>query len=130
MPLVRINLREGKSDEFRDRLSDAIHQAMVDTIKVPSADKFQIITEHRPGNLVFPDAYLEIPHEDEVIFVQIFLNAGRSIELKQSLYRALAAGVEAIGFNPKDLIVNLVEVHKEDWSFGNGVAQYVPPLQA
>ncbi|WP_136415003.1 tautomerase family protein [Herbaspirillum sp. ST 5-3] len=130
MPVVRVNLREGKNEDFRRRLSNAIHQAMVDTINVPPADKFQIITEHGPGNLAFPDSYLGIPHEDEVIFVQIFLNAGRTIELKQALYRALAAGVEAIGFNPKDLIINLVEVRKEDWSFGNGVAQYVPPLQA
>lgn len=129
MPLVRINLQDGKSEDFRRNLSEAIHAAMVETIGVPAADKFQIITEHRAGNLVFPEAYLDIAHEEEVIFVQIFLNAGRTVELKQALYRALAARVAAVGFNPKDLIINLVEVRKEDWSFGNGIAQYVPAPQ-
>jgi 4-oxalocrotonate tautomerase len=130
MPLVRINLQEGKSEEFRRRLSDAVHDAMVDAIGVPFADRFQIITEHKPGNLVFPVTYLDIPHEDEVIFLQIFLNTGRSVELKQALYRSIATRVAAVGFNPKDLIINLVEVRKEDWSFGNGVAQYVPASPA
>lgn len=126
MPLVKIDLHTGKSAEFHRKLSDAVHTAMVDTIKVPAADKFQIVTEHAAADLVFPPSYLDIPHGDDIIFIQIFLNTGRTVELKQALYKALAAGIEdAVGFNPKDLIINLVEVRKEDWSFGNGIAQYV-----
>ncbi|WP_296446414.1 tautomerase family protein [Rhodoferax sp. UBA5149] len=127
MPLVKISLHAGKNAEFHRKLSDAVHDAMVATIGVPVADKFQIISEHRAGDLVFPPLYLDIAHENDIIFIQIFLNAGRTIELKQALYRAIASGVAAaVDFNPKDLIINLVEVHKEDWSFGNGIAQYVP----
>ena len=126
MPMVKIDLHTGKSAEFHRKLSDAVHDAMVATIGVPVADKFQIITEHRAGDLIFPPLYLDIAHEADIIFIQIYLNAGRTIELKQALYRAIAVGIEsAVEFNPKDLIINLVEVHKEDWSFGNGVAQYV-----
>lgn len=127
MPLVKIDLYAGKDAKFHSKLSDAVHDAMVTTIGVPVADKFQIITEHRAGDLVFSPMYLDIAHETDIIFIQIYLNAGRTVELKQALYRAIAAGIAtALGFNPKDLIINLVEVRKEDWSFGNGVAQYVP----
>ncbi len=127
MPLVKINLHAGKDGVFHRQLSDAIHNAMVATIGVPVADKFQIVTEHRAGELVFPAEYLGISHDTDIIFIQIFLNAGRSVELKQALYRSITSGIaDAVGFDPKDLIINLVEVHKEDWSFGNGVAQYVP----
>lgn len=126
MPMVKIYLHTGKSAEFHRKLSDAVHDAMVTTIGVPVADKFQIITEHRTGDLIFPPLYLDIAHEADIIFIQIYLNVGRTIERKQALYRAIAAGVESVlEFNPKDLIINLVEVRKEDWSFGNGVAQYV-----
>jgi phenylpyruvate tautomerase PptA (4-oxalocrotonate tautomerase family) len=126
MPLVKIDLHAGKDAEFHSKLSDAVHSAMVSTIGVPVADKFQIITEHKIGELVFPPAYLNIAHENDIMFIQIYLNAGRSVELKQALYQALAVGIfEAVNFNAKDLIINLVEVRKEDWSFGNGIAQYV-----
>jgi 4-oxalocrotonate tautomerase len=126
MPLVKIALQAGKTAEFHRKLSDAVHDAMVATIGVPLADKFQIITEHTRGELVFPPMYLNIAHEDDIMFIQIYLNAGRTVALKQALYKALAIGIsEAVNFNPKDLIINLVEVRKEDWSFGNGIAQYV-----
>ena len=126
MPLIRINLFAGKDPTFHRALSDAVHDAMVETIGVPPTDKFQIVTEHAPGQLIFPPEYLNIPHQDQIIFIQIFLNAGRTVALKQALYAAIATRVAALGFDPKDLIINLVEVKKEDWSFGNGIAQYVP----
>jgi 4-oxalocrotonate tautomerase len=126
MPLVRINLFAGQGPKFQQALSDAVHDAMVETINVPSTDRFQIITEHGPQQLVFPPEYLNIAHQDQIVFIQIFLNAGRTVTLKQALYAAIAARAAALGFDSKDLIINLVEVKKEDWSFGNGIAQYVP----
>lgn len=126
MPLVRINLLAGQNPGFQKGLSDAVHDALVATIGVPLADKFQVITEHAPGQLVFPPEYLGIAHQEQIIFVQIFLNVGRAVALKQALYAAIAARVLVLGFDPKDLVINLVEVKKEDWSFGNGIAQYVP----
>ena len=127
MPLVKIHLPAGKDAEFHRKLSDAIHEAMVTTIGVPAKDKFQAIIEHRAGDLIFAPEYLGISHEKEMMFIQIFLNTGRTIELKQALYRAIAEGVSAaVDFDAKDILINLVEVNKEDWSFGNGIAQYVP----
>ena len=126
MPLVKINLFAGKDPQFQRALSDAVHEAMIETIGAPPADKFQIITEHGPGQLVFPPEYLDIPHQEQIIFIQIFLNAGRAVALKQALYAAIATRVARLGFDPKDVIINLVEVKKEDWSFGHGIAQYVP----
>jgi phenylpyruvate tautomerase PptA (4-oxalocrotonate tautomerase family) len=126
MPLVKIDLHAGKGAEFHRKVSDAVHEAMVATINVPAADKFQIITKHAVGDLVFPPAYLDIPHDKDILFIQIFLNTGRTVEMKQALYQALAKGIQAaVDFDTKDLIINLVEVRKEDWSFGNGIAQYV-----
>lgn len=125
MPLVRINLLAGKGPQFEQALGNAVHEAMTEALGVPSADKFQIITAHDAGQLVFPAEYLNIPHQDQIIFIQVFLNAGRTVALKQALYAAIATRVAGLGFDPKDVIINLVEVKKEDWSFGLGIAQYV-----
>ena len=125
MPLVRINLFQGQQPDFQQALSDAVHEAMVATINVPPTDRFQIVTEHAPGQLVYAPEYLGIAHQERIIFIQIFLNTGRTVAMKQALYAGIAQRVGALGFDPKDLIINLVEVSKEDWSFGNGVAQYV-----
>lgn len=125
MPLVRISMLEGRSADTRAKMSDAIHQAMVDTIDIPAADRFQLITEHRPGTLVYDAGYLGIPRTDGVVIIQITLNAGRTLEKKKALYaRAAALLQEHAGVRPEDVIINLVEVVKENWSFGNGAATY------
>jgi 4-oxalocrotonate tautomerase len=125
MPLVRISLNEGRSDSERAALSAAVHQAMVDTIKVPADDKFQILTEHGRGQVVYDAHYLGIERTDGVVVVQITLNAGRTVEMKKALYARMAELVhQKAGVRREDLIVSLVEVTKDNWSFGNGVAQY------
>ena len=125
MPLVRISLREGKSGEYRKKIGDVVHQAMVETINCPPLDRFQAIHEHSKDNFSYPPVYLDIPHTDDMVMIQITLNEGRTVELKKALYRAIAEGLQAsIGINPRDVLINLVEVKKENWSFGNGVAQY------
>jgi phenylpyruvate tautomerase PptA (4-oxalocrotonate tautomerase family) len=125
MPLVRISLREGKSETYRRALADGIHRAMVDTISVPPLDRFQVITEHPAESLNYDPAYLGIVRSDDVVFVQITLNAGRSTEQKRALYARMAEllGVSP-GLRPQDLLISLVEVSRENWSFGNGQAQY------
>ena len=125
MPLVRISLREGKPEAYRRALADGIHRAMVETISVPPLDRFQVITEHPAESLIYDPAYLGIVRSDDVVFVQITLNAGRSTEQKRALYARMAEllGVNP-GLRPQDLLISLVEVSRENWSFGNGQAQY------
>ena len=130
MPLVRIDLREGKTAQYRAQVGEIVYRAMVDTLNVPKDDLFQIIAEHAPTGLNYDRDYLGIHRSDECIFVQITLNGGRSVETKQRFYKAVADGLqEELKLRREDVFINLVEVHKEDWSFGNGEAQYVPQTQ-
>lgn len=128
MPLVRISLREGKPAEYRRAIGDAVHRAMVEAVGVPPQDRFQVITEHSAENLIYDPGYLDIARTDDIVFVQITFNAGRTLEQKKALYARIAELLaESPGIRPQDVLVNLVEVAKENWSFGNGVAQYAPP---
>ena len=126
MPLVRISLREGKSASYRAAIGEAIHQAMVETINVPADDRFQTFTEHPSGGLVYDKRYLGIERTNGVVFIQITLNTGRTLDQKRALYRALAEKLARDpGLRKEDLLVSLVEVPKENWSFGNGEMSYV-----
>jgi|SRR5271154_2483912 len=128
MPLVRIDLLEGKSPEYRAQVGQIVYQAMLDVIGVPKDDRFQIITEHPKTGLQFDRNYLGIHRSDDCIFIQITLSSGRTVETKQRFYKAVADGLHAnLKLRREDVFINLVEVLKENWSFGNGEAQYVPP---
>lgn len=125
MPLVRISVREGKPAAYRLAIGQSVHQAMVETINVPAADRFQVITEHPPEGMIYDPAYLGIERTDEVVFVQITLNAGRSTGQKRALYaRITELLAETLGVRPQDVLISLVEVSRENWSFGKGEAQY------
>lgn len=127
MPLVRIALIEGRSAEERRRIGEAVHQAMVDTIGVPARDRFQLITQHAPEDFVYDAEYLGVERSDDLVVVQITLNAGRTLEQKRAFYRRIADTLgQAVGLRPQDVLVSLVEVAKENWSFGNGLASYAP----
>jgi phenylpyruvate tautomerase PptA (4-oxalocrotonate tautomerase family) len=125
MPLVRIALRKGTTKEFRRALSDSVHRAMVETIKIPEQDRFQIVTEHDAESLIYDPSYLGISRTDGVVLIQIALSAGRTIEVRKALFARIAGLLsESPGVRPEDVFVSLVEVAKENWSFGNGIAQY------
>jgi 4-oxalocrotonate tautomerase len=127
MPLVRISLVKGKPEAYRRKVADAIHRALVEAISVPPLDRFQLISEHEPGDLVYDSNYLGIARSSDLVIVQITLSTGRSLEQKRALYRRIAANLSAaVGLKPQDAWINLVEVPKENWSFGNGVASYAP----
>ncbi|HYV64796.1 MAG TPA: tautomerase family protein [Myxococcales bacterium] len=128
MPLVRIALRAGKSESYRRAVADSVHRAMVETISVPAKDRFQIVTEHGPSDLIYDPSYLDISRSDDVVLVQITLNSGRSVEMKKALFGRIASLLsDNPGVRREDVLVSLVEVAKENWSFGNGVAQYADP---
>jgi len=107
-------------------MGDAIHQALVETLDVPKLDRFQLLTEHEAGDLVYDSSYLGIARSDNVVIIQITLSAGRSAAKKRSLYETIARKLGALGIRREDVWINLVEVAKENWSFGNGVASYAP----
>ena len=98
---------------------------------MPALDRFQLLTEHEPGDLVYDSNYLGIARTSDLVIVQITLTAGRSLAQKRALYRRIADNLAAaVGLRPEDAWINLVEVAKEDWSFGNGAASYAPAEQA
>ena len=125
MPLVRISILQGRPAGFGRKTGDIVYRTMVETINVPPADNFQVITEHDRDHLVYDSGFLGISRTDGVVFIQITLNEGRSAERKKLLYRTLAERLHhELGIRMEDVLVSLVEVKKENWSFGNGVAQY------
>src|ERR1700729_2603389 len=125
MPLVRISLREGKTEEYKKALGDGVHRAMVEAIEAPAQDRFQIITEHPAGGLLYDPPYLGIQRNGDLAMVQITLCTGRTPPQKRRLFKRMAEILaENPGLRPQDLMVSLVEVAWENWSFGNGEAQY------
>jgi phenylpyruvate tautomerase PptA (4-oxalocrotonate tautomerase family) len=125
MPLVRIDLPRGKTAEYRRTLGDVVYEAMIQTINVPANDRFQIVTEHPPDELIIDRTYLGIERSADCVIIQVFLNEGRTSELKKTFYRAIADGLQQrLGLRKQDVFITLVEVKKENWSFGNGEAQY------
>ena len=125
MPLVEISLMEGRGEGFGKKVGEIVYRTMVDTINVPVKDNFQVITEHDQQSLIYDPSYLDIPRTDGIIIIQITLNEGRTVELKKAFYKTLAERLHGeLGVRLGDVFINLVEVKKENWSFGNGVAQY------
>jgi len=126
MPLVRVSLRKGKSPSYLESIGEAVHRAMVETINVPADDRFQIFTEHSAEELVYDPGYLGVKRSEDLVVIQITLNAGRTLEQKRALYDAIARNLaRGPGLRSEDVLVGLVEVPKENWSFGKGEMSYV-----
>ena len=127
MPLVRIDLNKSYTQESSKQIGEIVYSAMEEEINVPKDDKFQIITRHETSELNIPDSYLGIKYTEGLIIIQISLNKGRSIELKKKLYKRIADDLNSkLKIRKEDVFIGLVEVDKENWSFGNGEAQYAP----
>ena len=126
MPLVTIDLLEGRSSQQLEAISGATHQAMVELLDVPERDRFQIITEHSPQTLSFDRHYLDIDRDEGFILVRIALAHGRTTEAKRGFYRRLAELLaDRAGIRPENLAVIMTENEREDWSFGHGQASYL-----
>ena len=121
MPFQRIDVSTARPPEVRKRLADAVHRALVETISVPAEDRFQVVTAHPPGGTDDDGAH----GGADPVLVQVTLSRGRTTTQKQALFRRMAELVQEAGVPANELVVNLVEVGREDWSFGNGIAQYV-----
>ncbi|CAG9180136.1 tautomerase family protein [Cupriavidus pampae] len=128
MPLVRINLAKTASAENVRAISNVVYDAMTGVANVPANDKFQIVTRHAEDELIYPaDGYLGVTYTPGIVFIQVTWNAGRSIDVKKAFYKAVAEGIAAkTGIRKEDVWISLVDVAREDWSFGNGEMQYAP----
>jgi 4-oxalocrotonate tautomerase len=129
MPLVRIDHAAGQPASYRTAISRGVHDAMVSTFDVPDDDQFQVIGEHASSTaIVHAPSYLGIEYSDEIVIIQITCNDTRTTDQKKALFAAIADNLaEKPGLRRQDIVVSLVEVKKENWSFGNGVAQYAAP---
>lgn len=126
MPLVRISLREGTSPEYRRAIADGVHRALIDAIDLPAGDRFQVVTEYVTDGLIYDPSYLGVERSDRVVFVQITMSTGRKPQQKRALFKRMAELLaQSPGLRPQDLMINLVEVAWENWSFGNGDAHYM-----
>lgn len=128
MPLARISISHKASAATVGAISDTVYEAMIDVANAPVNDKFQIVSRHAKDELIYPEeGFLGLHYSDDIVFIQITWNAGRSIEVKKAFYRAVADGIHAkTGLRKEDVFINLVEVQRENWSFGNGDMQFAP----
>lgn len=125
MPFVNIHLRSGKNPDYLRAVADGIHQALVSEASVPSDDRFQVIHQHTAETMFFHPSYAGSNRTDDLIIIEVTLNAGRTVEVKRNLYRAIAQNLQNDpGVRIDDVLVSLVEVQKENWSFGRGIATY------
>lgn len=124
MPLVRIDVTQGRTDEELTVLADTIQQVLIETFTTPELDRYQIIHEHRPGLIKALDTGLGYPRTDKLVVLQI-TQQGRTTSQKQAMYALMSKRLEEIGIPPTDLIISVTENTKEDWSFGLGKAQFL-----
>jgi 4-oxalocrotonate tautomerase len=125
MPRTHISLRAGKPEAYRQAIFDSLYRAMRETFNVPEDDQFMTISEHDAANFRYGASYLGIARSDDVVYVQITANNTRTMEQKKALFRRIAELLgESPGLRQEDVFVSLVEVAKENWSLGNGFAQY------
>jgi len=124
MPLVKLYLRKGRHDDRVAAIGDAVHHALVSQANVPADDRFQIFHQLEPADLVAHPTYGGVERSDDLVIIEITLNAGRTVEVKKNLYAEIAHQLEMLGIRADDVLVSLVEVTKENWSFGGGRATY------
>lgn len=124
MPLVKIYLREGRDSAFLDSVGTAIHDALVAEANVPADDRFQLFHELGEGRLHANPTYAGVERSADLLVIEITLNAGRTVDTKKKLYAAIVANLERVDVRPDDVLVSLVEVARENWSFGRGLATY------
>jgi phenylpyruvate tautomerase PptA (4-oxalocrotonate tautomerase family) len=125
MPLVRIDIPAGHPADYGTTIGEVVYDALVGELNVPKDDRFQVITEHHGPGLVIDPTYLGVARTAEAIIIQVTLNEGRTLLVKRSFYKAVADGLYLrAGLAREDVVISLVEVPKENWSFGNGEAQY------
>ena len=125
MPLTHVAMRAGKPESYRQAIFDDLYRAMRETFNVPEDDQFMTVTEHDAANFRYSASYAGVERSDDLVLIQLTVSNTRTIEQKKALYRRIVELLAASpGIRPEDVFINLVEVAKENWSFGHGLAQY------
>ncbi len=125
MPLAHISLRIGKPEAYRQAILDSLYRAMREALNVPEDDQFMVITEHDAANFRYGATYLGIARSDDLVYIQITVFNTRTADQKKALFRRVVELLgESPGIRPEDVFVNVLEAAKENWSLGNGVAQF------
>ncbi|MFJ2683468.1 tautomerase family protein [Pseudomonas sp. NPDC087342] len=125
MPLVRIDIKKHQDPTFAKRVGQLIYAAMHSTINVPENDNFQILAEHDENHFIYDPTFMGINRTDGLVIIQITLMEGRTTELKKLLYKTIAESLNTeLDVRLEDVFINLVEVKRENWSFGNGIGQF------
>ena len=128
MPVTRIAIREGKTPEYKQALLDEIYEAMRETVQIKDGDRFMAITEHDEHAFAY-GAFLDIDRSDDLVQIQVFWAPGKTVEAKLAMYKRI---VERLGSNPgvrpEDVLISVIETAAENWSFGNGEAQFYAPV--
>jgi len=125
MPLIRISLRAGKPADHRRAIAENIYESLRETFNVPENDFFATVDELEPRDFIYDRKYFNIERSDDLVLIQLTVSNTRTVEQKKALYRRIVERLgETPGLQPQDIFLNLLEVAKENWSFGNGEAQY------
>ncbi|GAA4964876.1 tautomerase family protein [Kineococcus glutinatus] len=125
MPLLRFDLVAGRTPDELRTLLDAAHDAVVAAFEVPDGDRYQVVHQHVPGELVVHDTGLGIARTDDVVVLQM-TSRQRTREQKERFYALLVANLaDRCGIAPTDVVVSVVENSDADWSFGHGRAQFL-----
>lgn len=125
MPLVRIALRRGKPAAYRKAIRDGVYLAMVESFGVPERDRFILVSEHDEDDFDVSPDYMDIQRSADAVIIQITARNTRTTDQKKTFFAALVERLKAgPGIRPEDVFISLIGVEKDDWSFGNGIAQY------
>lgn len=127
MPLARIDLIKGKPPSHRRTIGDVVYHAMVDVLKAPVDDRFQVIAEHDAGDLIYPSRFMDMERSADIVIIQLTLVGGHTVEQKRAFYKRVADDLhEQLKLRREDVFVTLVGTGRDDWSFGGGVASLDP----
>jgi 4-oxalocrotonate tautomerase len=130
MPVTRIAIREGKSEDYKQALMDEIYAAMRETVSIKDGDRFMAISEHRAGEFAY-GGFLGVDRSDDLVQIQVFWAPGKPVEAKLAMYRRIAERLRRNpGVRPEDVLISVLETGPENWSFGNGEAQFYSPPEA
>jgi Tautomerase enzyme len=125
MPLLRFDLIEGRSESDIKKLLDVTHEVLLETLKVPQRDRYQIVHEHKRSRMIVEDTGLGFSRSDHMVLLQV-TSRPRDRDMKQAFYRLLVERLaSSCGISPQDVVVNFVTNADEDWSFGAGRAQFL-----
>lgn len=125
MPLLYVDLVEGRTPSQVRDLLDAVHDAVVEAFGVPERDRYQVVRTHPAHEIVVWDTGLGIDRSAQLVVLHV-VSRRRNRANKERFFRLLAANLaDRCGLDPADLIVSITENGDEDWSFGHGRAQFL-----